>query len=69
MPRRHLLLTTLLALASLTVTAAASASEATSAPRVINGCLTSVPDPGTTEPVRICYTLFKPAERRRVRGP
>lgn len=25
-----------------------------------NGCITSVPDPGTTAPVRICYTLFKP---------
>lgn len=29
-------------------------------PRVTNGCLDSVPDPGTTEPVQICYTLFRP---------
>ena len=29
--------------------------------RVTNRCLTSVPDPGTTEPVKICYTLFRPA--------
>ena len=26
-----------------------------------NGCLTSVPDPGTSTPVQICYSLFKPA--------
>ena len=35
-----------------------------------NGCLTSVPDPGTTEPVEICFTLFKPAgASRRHRVP
>src|SRR5688572_32129637 len=32
--------------------------------KVTSGCLTSVPDPGTTEPVQICYTLFKPAGAR-----
>src|SRR4051794_332139 len=26
-----------------------------------NGCAESVPEPGTTTPVRICYSLFKPA--------
>jgi ABC-2 type transport system ATP-binding protein len=26
-----------------------------------NGCVASKPEPGTTERVRICYTLFKPA--------
>lgn len=26
-----------------------------------DGCLTSVPDPGTTEPVQICYSVFRPA--------
>ncbi len=31
------------------------------APEVTNACLQSVPDPGTTAPVAICYTLFKPA--------
>jgi hypothetical protein len=25
------------------------------------GCVSSVPEPGTTTPVRICYSLFKPA--------
>jgi hypothetical protein len=28
---------------------------------VSNGCVASVPEPGTTTPVRICYSLFKPA--------
>jgi ABC-2 type transport system ATP-binding protein len=28
---------------------------------VTNGCVASVPEPGTTTPVRICYSLFKPA--------
>ncbi|HET6296323.1 MAG TPA: CocE/NonD family hydrolase [Kribbella sp.] len=26
-----------------------------------NGCVASVPEPGTTVPVRICYSLFQPA--------
>ena len=26
-----------------------------------NGCVASVPEPGRTEPVQICYTLFRPA--------
>ncbi len=29
--------------------------------RTVSSCLDSVPDPGTTAPVQICYTLFKPA--------
>ena len=29
-------------------------------PSVTDGCLTSVPDAGSTEPVEICYTLFQP---------
>ena len=28
---------------------------------VTNGCVKSVPEPGTTTPVKICYTLFRPA--------
>lgn len=28
---------------------------------VTNACLTSVPDPGTSAPVKICYSLFRPA--------
>jgi ABC-2 type transport system ATP-binding protein len=30
-------------------------------PTVTNGCVDSVPEPGTSTPVRICYTLFEPA--------
>jgi ABC-2 type transport system ATP-binding protein len=30
-----------------------------------DGCLTSVPDPGTTAPVQICYTIFRPAAASR----
>ncbi len=29
--------------------------------KVVNRCLLSVPDPGTTTPVQICYTIFRPA--------
>lgn len=34
---------------------------AAAAPTVTNGCLQSVPDPGSTAPVQICYTLFRPS--------
>ncbi|MEU8221814.1 CocE/NonD family hydrolase [Kribbella sp. NPDC048915] len=34
---------------------------AAAASTVTNGCVESVPEPGTTTPVRICYSLFKPA--------
>ena len=33
-------------------------------PKVTDGCLTSVPDPGSTTPVEICYTIFRPARAR-----
>ncbi len=33
-------------------------------PKVINRCLLSVPDPGTTTPVKICYTIFRPARAK-----
>ena len=42
----------------------ASAETPPKGPTVVNDCITSVPDPGTTEPVEICYTLFKPAGAR-----
>jgi len=41
--------------------APASAGTKAPAPTVANDCITSVPDPGTTEPVQVCYSLFKPA--------
>ena len=46
-----------LVLAPVTTPTAAAAAEVT----VVDDCLTSVPDPGTTEPVEICYSIFKPA--------
>ncbi|WP_328323107.1 CocE/NonD family hydrolase [Kribbella sp. NBC_00382] len=30
-------------------------------PVTTNGCVASVPEPGTTTPVKICYSLFQPA--------
>src|SRR5687768_6328918 len=37
------------------------ANAAPEGPAVINDCISSVPEPGATEPVEICYSLFKPA--------
>jgi ABC-2 type transport system ATP-binding protein len=34
---------------------------------VSNACLTSVPDPGSAAPVKICYSLFRPASATRKR--
>ncbi|MDQ1684430.1 MAG: hypothetical protein QOC82_1167, partial [Frankiaceae bacterium] len=48
------------------VTAAAAISPivgtagAAGAVTTTNGCVTSVPAPGTTTPVQICYSLFQP---------
>jgi ABC-2 type transport system ATP-binding protein len=42
----------------------ASASASASAAEAVittDGCLQSVPDPGTTAPVDICFTIFRPA--------
>jgi len=47
----------LLGSAALAPPAAADATETVTT----NGCVESVPEPGTTTPVRICYSLFKPA--------
>ena len=38
-----------------------SVLPAAAADTVSNGCVESVPEPGTTTPVWICYSLFKPA--------
>ncbi|MEO6509744.1 MAG: CocE/NonD family hydrolase, partial [Nocardioides sp.] len=48
------------ATATLTATVATPAVAA-AGPKVTNACISSVPDPGTTAPVQICYTLFRPA--------
>ncbi|WP_350276702.1 CocE/NonD family hydrolase [Kribbella sp. HUAS MG21] len=55
MRRRVLALSAVVALLLTPVVPAAAESTVTS------GCVASVPEPGTTTPVRICYSLFKPA--------
>lgn len=47
----------LLGSVGLTPSSVANAAD----PVVTNSCVDSVPEPGTTTPVRICYSLFKPA--------
>ena len=58
MSRRPALLGVVVALvASLLPLAPAVAAE----PEVVNGCVAGVPEPGTSTPVKICYSLFKPS--------
>ncbi|GAA5145947.1 hypothetical protein GCM10023340_16110 [Nocardioides marinquilinus] len=72
MPRRTTTLAAALAggLAAAVLTAAPAPAVAPSAapapvpPTAVtttDGCVASVPEPGTTQPVRICYTVFRPA--------
>jgi pimeloyl-ACP methyl ester carboxylesterase len=49
----------LLVVAALTVVPVSTAEAA--GVRVANACLSSVPEPGTKDKVKICYTLFRPA--------
>ncbi|MDX2973762.1 CocE/NonD family hydrolase [Kribbella solani] len=55
MRRRVLALLGVVALLVTPVVPAAATSTVT------NGCVDSVPEPGSSTPVRICYTLFEPA--------
>ncbi|GAA1691435.1 hypothetical protein GCM10009745_40950 [Kribbella yunnanensis] len=59
MRRRVLSLTGIIALLLPPVVPAAAADPAGTT--VTNGCVASVPEPGTSTPVQICYSLFKPA--------
>jgi ABC-2 type transport system ATP-binding protein len=58
----RLLIAAALATAALTVVPTTAPAVAAPAPlgTARNGCLTSVPDPGSTAKVQICYTVFKP---------
>jgi pimeloyl-ACP methyl ester carboxylesterase len=56
---------TALAVPATTPATAAATAAAADGTKVTNGCLTSVPDPGTTAKVKICYTIFKPAAASR----
>ena len=57
-PRLATLLETALVAAVLTVTPTTPAMAADA--EVSDGCVRSVPEPGSTAEVRICYTLFRP---------
>ena len=59
--RRRALYAATSALALTAALLAPSSLAAESEPTVTNGCLTSVPDAGSTAPVQICYTVFRPA--------
>ncbi len=48
-------------LASPSPSAKAATTDKADTVRVTNGCLSSVPEPGTSEPVQICYSVFRPA--------
>jgi ABC-2 type transport system ATP-binding protein len=50
-----------IAAAGLLVTTVLVAPARAAEPVVTNGCVDSVPEPGSSTPVKICYTLFKPA--------
>lgn len=62
---RTVLAAAVLAAAGLSVVPVPSAT-AQLEPTVEHGCLKSVPEPGSTEPVKICYSMFRPegADRR-----
>ncbi|MFC0625409.1 CocE/NonD family hydrolase [Kribbella deserti] len=63
--RRSITGTTISAAMALALLAGPLAVPAASAPSLAvetsTGCVDSVPEPGTTTPVKICYSLFKPA--------
>jgi ABC-2 type transport system ATP-binding protein len=69
-PRLAAALATTLAAAGLAVPGALPAAQATvppKGPKVSNGCVASVPEPGAEVRTDICYTLFKPAGASRSR--
>ncbi|HEU4513450.1 MAG TPA: CocE/NonD family hydrolase [Nocardioidaceae bacterium] len=45
--------------------AAVAETRPEAGPAVTDGCISSVPEPGTSEKVEICYTLFRPADASR----
>lgn len=60
-PRRACALSAAVLAGVLAGPAVAAEPSAAPAPTTTDGCLSSVPDPGTTEPVQICYSIHKPA--------
>lgn len=58
--RRVAVASALVAMAASLLPALSAPATAQAGPRVTNGCVASVPEPGTTEKVEICYTVFQP---------
>lgn len=58
--RRVVVATAVSALVAAALPALTAPATAQISPRVTNGCISSVPEPGTTEKVEICYTVFQP---------
>lgn len=61
-PRRRVAIASTLAalVASMVPAVSAASAAAPAGPVVTDGCVASVPEPGTSEQVQICYTLFRP---------
>src|SRR3954469_22500953 len=61
----------LVALVGTSLTAAAVVTplvaDAAKSVTTTNGCVVSVPDPGSTTPVKICYSLFQPPRANKAR--
>ena len=58
--RRVAVASALIALLAAALPALSSPAVAGIGPNVDHGCIESVPEPGTTEKVEICYTVFQP---------
>ena len=58
--RRVAVVTTLAGLLAAALPALSSPATAQAGPQVTNACIKSVPEPGSSEKVDICYTLFRP---------
>jgi pimeloyl-ACP methyl ester carboxylesterase len=58
--RRVVVASALTALVAAALPALSSPAVAGIGPKVDHGCIESVPEPGTTEKVAICYTVFQP---------
>jgi ABC-2 type transport system ATP-binding protein len=58
--RRVVVASALTALVAAALPALSSPAVAGIGPKVDHGCIESVPEPGTTEKVEICYTVFQP---------
>jgi len=65
--RRIATAATTMALLAAMAPALSTPATAASGHRVSHGCLASVPEPGSDEPVKICFSVFKPKQASRSR--